>query len=196
MSTLTKHPSVKAGLPDGSTVELRPIQPEDKELMLEGFERLSPRGRFLRFMAPTARLTPSQLKYFSEVDFHDHVAWGVLADGEPIGVGRFVRFEDDATGADVAVTVVDDHQRRGVGRLLCQVVAASARARGIGVLHFDVLAENTPMLGLLESLGAIRVSGGEAVHLVLEVSKVSAPPIVEGDLIALLEEAAHQAVGG
>ncbi len=195
MSTLTKQPTVRAELPDGTTVELRPIQPEDKDLMLEGFERLSPRGRFMRFMAPTSRLTPTQLKYFSELDFHDHVAWGVTSGADPVAVGRFVRYEHDETAADVAVAVVDDFQRRGIGKLMCQVLAASARARGIGLLHFDVLAENTAMLGLLESLGGVRVSGGEIVHLVLDVAKVGAPPIVEGDLLALLEEATQRAAG-
>jgi GNAT superfamily N-acetyltransferase len=99
--------------------------------------------------------------------------------------------DDEPSAADVAVTVLDDYQRRGIGRMLIEVLAVSARARGVGVLHFDVLAENEGMLGLLRSLGAIRTGQNGVVHLVLDVHSVPAPDMVDGDLIGLLE-AAHR----
>jgi ribosomal protein S18 acetylase RimI-like enzyme len=107
-------------------------------------------------------------------------------------VGRWVRFAHDPAAADVAVTVLDAYQRRGIGRLLIEVLAVSGRARGVGVLHFDVLAENEAMTSLLRSLGAHRVSGEEVVHYFLDVGQVAPPAIVEGDLIALLEETSRR----
>lgn len=183
-------PTVALALPDGAVMRVRPLHPDDKPLIADGFRRLSPRTRYLRFLAPSDRLTGTQLAYLAEVDHRDHVAWGVLDEmGAAAGVARWVRFADDGAAADVALTIVDGHQRRGMGRLLLQVLSVSARARGIGVFHFDVLAENTGMTRLLESLGAERVDTGEIVHWVLDVARVDPPTVVSGDLIGLLDRA-------
>ena len=182
-----------ATLRDGSLVGLRPVTPDDKALLLDGFSRLSTRARYLRFLAPAERLSAGQLAYLSEVDHHDHVAWGVLDGDNAAAVGRWVRLGDEPSAADVAVTVLDDYQRRGIGRMLLEVLAVSARSRGIGDFHFDVLAENEAMLGLLGSLGAVRTGQNGVVHLVLEVSRVPAPDMVDGDLIGLLEAARRRA---
>lgn len=180
-------------LGDGSRVEIRPVTPDDKALLLEGFERLSTRARYLRFLAPADRLSPGQLAYLSEIDHHDHVAWGVLDGGQAAAVGRWVRLAEDPSAADVAVTVLDDFQRRGIGRMLLKVLAVSARARGIAVFHFDVLAENEAMLELLASIGASRTGQNGVVHHVLDVSLVPPPDVADGDLLGLLEAARRSA---
>lgn len=182
-----------AVLKDGSNIQLRPVTPDDKPLLADGFSRLSARARYLRFLTPSDRLSSSQLAYLAEVDHHDHVAWGALDGDEAAGIGRWVRLDADPAAADVAITVLDDYQRRGIGRLLLQVLAVSARARGVGVFHFDVLAENEPMNGLLASYGSVRTSEAEIVHHVLDVARVSAPEMAIGDLIGLLEDAARTA---
>lgn len=190
------HPVVRAVTGHGFAVDLRPVTPDDKSLLADGFARLSERARYLRFLAPADRLTPSQLAYLSEVDHRDHVAWGALEGENTVGVGRFVRYADDRSAADVALTVLDEYQGRGVGRLLIEVLGVSARARGIARLHFDVLAENGPMLGLLASVGAVaKADSREIVHLVLEVSRIPAPD-VEGDLVGLLAAAQRQSSAG
>ena len=187
--SVIRRPTATAILADGSHVQLRPVTPDDKPLLADGFNRLSPRARYLRFLAPAERLSASQLAYLSEIDHHDHVAWGVLDGESAAAVGRWVRYDDHPSAADVALTVLDAYQRRGIGRLLLEVLAVTARARGIGVLHFDVLAENEAMLALLASVGSIRTEQAEVVHHVLDVSGVAAPRIVAGDLIGLLEDA-------
>lgn len=188
-------PVVRAVTRAGFSVDLRPVTPDDKALLADGFARLSERARYLRFLAPADRLTPSQLAYLSEVDHHDHVAWGALQGDRAVGVGRFVRYADDPSAADVALTVLDEFQGRGVGRLLVEVLGVSARARGIAHFHFDVLAENGPMLGLLASIGAVPVEGSDIVHLILDVSRIPAPGVEDGDLIGLLEAAQRQSSG-
>ena len=65
-------------LSDGQRVHLRLMQPSDKELLLAGFERLSPDSRYARFMAPKARLTEGELRYLTEVDGVDHFAMGAI----------------------------------------------------------------------------------------------------------------------
>ncbi|MEX1004842.1 MAG: GNAT family N-acetyltransferase [Acidimicrobiia bacterium] len=190
---VSRRDTATANLGDGSQVGLRPVTADDKPLLLDGFARLSTRARYLRFLTPAERLSAGQLAYLSEIDHHDHVAWGVLDGDEAAAVGRWVRLDDEPSAAEVAVTVLDDCQRRGIGRMLLQVLGVSARARGVGVFHFDVLAENEAMLGLLRSLGAVGTGQNGVVHHVLDVSRVAPPDMVDGDLLGLLETARRNA---
>ena len=174
---------------DGSRFSIRPVTSDDKPLLSAGFARLSDRTRYLRFLVPTPSLSRSQLSYLSETDQRNHVAWGVLSDGEPVAIGRFVRL-GESSSADVALTVVDEFQGRGVGPALISVLAESARARGIEEFHFDVLVENAPMRTVLARLGGQETFEGATVHVVVDVGTIPPPPVVSGELIPLLDEVA------
>ncbi|MGH8875350.1 MAG: GNAT family N-acetyltransferase [Acidimicrobiia bacterium] len=168
MARLSSH-TVPITLADGTQVELRPIVPEDKPLLTEGLARLSPRSRYLRFMSSTETLTRAQLAYLSELDYQDHFAWGVLHEGAGIAVGRYIRLTDDRRSAEVALTVLDEFQGKGVGRLLVEALAVVANEHGIDRFEFIVLAENRPMLALLEKLGAATQTDGPIVRGWVEV---------------------------
>lgn len=185
--------SASVRLPNGQLVLVRPLLADDKPLLIEGFRRLSPRARYLRFLTATEELSRTQLAYLSELDFSDHVAWAVLDEGEPAAVGRFVRLRGDSRAADVAITVVDAHQRKGIGSMLIEALAEAARRRGIDRFHFDVLAENQGMLALLDRLGALRQVEDGLIHAVVDVDRIPTPDVVEGDLVPLLEAATRRA---
>jgi GNAT superfamily N-acetyltransferase len=152
---------------------IRPIEPDDKQAMREAFEQLSDESRYRRFLAPHGRLTAAELRYFTEVDHHDHEAL-VAVDaetGEGIGVARYVRNPDDPGVAELAVAVVDDWQGRGVGTRLVDALADKARADGITSFSGLVLARNELMLSLLHDLGRVRVVHSElgTVEVVVEL---------------------------
>ena len=99
-------------LRDGTHVELRLIRPEDKHLLVEGLERMSPESRFFRFFAHRDHLTPRELAYLTELDYDEHVAIGARTftdEGREVGLGvaRFIRL-DPPEVAEVAITVIDD----------------------------------------------------------------------------------------
>jgi GNAT superfamily N-acetyltransferase len=144
---------------DTRSLLIRPISPEDRHELLEGFERLSERSRYRRFLAPRGELTEAELRYFTEVDHHDHEALVALdpATGEGVGVARYVRHHGDPVLAELAVAVADDWQRRGVGGRLVTALAGRAREEGITTFSALLLADNELMLGLLEDLGRPRV---------------------------------------
>lgn len=154
-------------LADGTRVLLRPIRPDDKDGLRRGLEKLSPRSRYRRFFRQIDHFSDAELRYLTEVDFVDHFAWmAVLPDheGEPgIGVGRWIRLRDEPTVAEAAVTVVDDYQNRGVGKMLLQLVARSAIQGGVEAFRVWALAENRPILHLLNRLGAISSTVGSGV---------------------------------
>jgi RimJ/RimL family protein N-acetyltransferase len=147
----------RTNLRDGTPVLVRPIRPDDKDLVRRGFDRLSPASRYQRFLAPVDELTEAELKYLTEIDYLDHFAWAALrADrvDEGMGVARYIRLKDEPEIAEAAVTVVDEYQGRGLGTLLLALLGAAALAAGIRFFRAYVLAENVPMRDLLDSLGA------------------------------------------
>lgn len=149
---------------DGTLVEIRPIRPDDRELLERGFARLSHESRYRRFLAPRSQLTPAELSYLTQVDGKNHVAVGaVIRQGsleEGLGIARFVRVEADI--AEVAIAVIDEYQGRGIGRRLFQCLTAAALDQGVRTFRCDVLASNTAMLRLLERVGTVTtaVTGG------------------------------------
>jgi GNAT superfamily N-acetyltransferase len=148
---------VFADLRDGTKVLVRPIQPEDKGLLLRGFEQLSELSRYRRFLAPVPKLSDAQLRYLTEVDHVDHEAIVAVDAGAPergYGVARYVRLRDDPSVGEAAVTVIDEFQGRGLGTLLLVLLARAAIEHGIRRFRAFVLEENRPMRDLLVSLGA------------------------------------------
>ncbi len=150
--------TTEVALPDGGLVRVRPIVPEDKAVIVEGFRRLSPESRYRRFMAPIAQLTEEQLVELTEVDYSDRFAWAAFALDEPgtpgMGVSRYVRDRTDPEVAEAAVTVIDDYHGRGVGRLLLELLGAAALENGVKRFRGYVLELNRPIIELLHNLGA------------------------------------------
>jgi EmrB/QacA subfamily drug resistance transporter len=149
-------------LRDGSAVLIRPVQSADASLLAEGFGRLSDASRQMRFLTRKKQLSPAELRYFTDVDHHDHEALGALdhADGRGVGVARYVRDSKDPRAAEIAVTIIDEWQGRGLGaELLAQL---SDRARQEGIRRFTALiaAGNVAMAGLLQTMSAELVRYG------------------------------------
>jgi len=143
-------------LKDGTRMLVRPIVPEDKDLLVEGFAHLSPQTRFRRFLGYMDKLRAPLLRYLTEIDYVDHFAWvGLDAESNAgIGVARYVRMHDDLGAAEAAIVVVDEYQHRGAGTILLQLLGASALSNGITHFVGEALAENEPIRDLLENLGA------------------------------------------
>jgi GNAT superfamily N-acetyltransferase len=146
-----------AGSEPGAEIEIRPIEPDDKDALASGFDRLSERSRYRRFLSPRGPLSAAELRYFTEVDHRNHEAL-VAVDpqtGEGVGVARFVRSEEDAEVAEMAVAVADDWQGHGVGSRLTAALARRARQEGISSFTALALAQNDAMVNLLEELGEV-----------------------------------------
>src|SRR2546423_3227173 len=124
-------------LPDGT--RMRPIAPDDKALLQTGMARLSPASAYGRFLSGKPRLTPAELRYLTEVDGEDYIALVVLdAAGDLVAVGRLVRDARPDT-AELAITVGDCWQRRGIGRTLARELT---RAMGVEHVAGTMLASN------------------------------------------------------
>ena len=142
-------------LRDGARVGLRPIAPGDKPLLAASFERLSEQSRYRRFFTAKPELSASELDYLVDVDHRDHEAIVAvdLASGEVLGVARYIRSTSDPEVAEISVTVVDEWQRRGLGRALAGRLTYRARREGVRRFSAVVQSDNEASLALLEGAG-------------------------------------------
>jgi RimJ/RimL family protein N-acetyltransferase len=165
-------------LRDGSTVLIRPVRSMDAPLLARGFARLSPQSRWMRFLGTKTSLSAAELRYLTDVDHHDHEAIAALsaADGGGVGIARYVRDTNDPRSAEIAVTIVDEWQGRGLGTELLARLSDRARQAGIDRFTALVSTQNAAMAGLLRKLGACLVRRGPGT-----VEYEVALPIPPGD---------------
>jgi len=197
-------------LADGSSAVLRTVQPRDKVLLRQGFDRLSPESRYARFLASKTALSDRDLRYLTEVDGERHFALGAVSldpigREEGLGIARFVRDDGDPEVAEPAVAVVDDAQGKGLGTLLLNRLAAAACERGVKRFKAVFLTENDRMRHLFENLvegtpGGLRLEYEEGITIaemdVPEIRDVGGAPEVprRSALRRLLSQAARGAV--
>jgi RimJ/RimL family protein N-acetyltransferase len=144
-------------LKNGDTVVLRPIAAEDKGELQLGLNRLSPASVHARFLAPKRRFSTTELRYLTEVDGHDHVAIVAEPADEPgtvIGVGRWVRLHDHPETAEFAIVVGDPLQGQGLGSMLADELARSAKREGITRFTASVLSDNVAIVRIMARLSA------------------------------------------
>jgi len=142
---------------DGTPILVRPVLPEDADRLREGFQALSEESRYRRFMAPMAELSDDLVRYLTQVDYREHMAWVAVDPTRPdqpgLGVARYVRVAEEPGVAEAAVTVVDSHHGRGIGTILLAMLALTARENGIVRFRGYVLEENAQVLEILRELG-------------------------------------------
>ena len=145
-------------LPDGTTLLVRPIRPEDADLERDFVHGLSEQSRYYRFFYRLNELTPAMLARFTQVDYDRELALvavqqqdGVSAQ-KFVGVARYIA-NPDRTSAEFAVVVADAWQRRGVARVLMRGLIVCAKRRGFERLTGTILRVNEPMIAFARSLG-------------------------------------------
>lgn len=160
VSHLVEDLAFTAVLNDGALVRIRPIAPKDKARLAEGWENLSERSRFLRFLHAKPSLSASDLTYLTEIDYRDHFAWAAEAldskDLPGIGIARYIRDPADPTVAEAAIAVIDSRQRQGLGRILLEALSDAARDNGIERFRAYVSLSNLQVLRALTAIGAVR----------------------------------------
>lgn len=139
---------------DGTELLLRPVLPGDSARTVHGHVEFSGETLYRRFMS--ARMpSPALMHYLSEVDYVDHFVW-VVTDmaGSPVADARFVRDDRHSIVAEIAFTVADAYQGRGIGTFLIGALAVVARLDGVEKFSARVLSENAPMRAILDHHGA------------------------------------------
>ena len=152
------------------------------------FEQLSPESRRRRFLAPMTHLSDGMLRQLvDEVDGIDHVALVLAVEGpgdeyDPIAIARMVRYDDLPDAADVAVTVRDDWQGRGVATALLSTLV-ERRPGGVTHLITEVMGDNPRSLAMLSRLGPMRIQdNGGPFDVEIDLAGYGPHPAVEEDV--------------
>ncbi|AEC22067.1 hypothetical protein PT7_3527 [Pusillimonas sp. T7-7] len=148
---------------DGTPWQLRPIRPEDAQPLQEFVRGLSDESRYMRFVSMMRELTPRMLARYTRIDYDRELALVATVQvpnpehrGYPreqiVGFAHYLR-NADGRGAEYALVIGDEWQRRGLGAQLMGGLIDAAQEQGLTYIDGLVLATNRPMLSLMAHLG-------------------------------------------
>lgn len=155
--------STEVPLKDGTRVLLRPLLPEDRERLEEGFNRLSSESRYQRFMTSMETLPDAYLRYLTEIDHVHHFAVAAAIEDRArfdlrgLGVARFIELPNIEDEAELAITITDEAQGIGLGVILMDILVKAAAERGFVALRAEVLPANAGMQKLAKKFGGERI---------------------------------------
>ncbi len=149
----------------GDLYTIRPIKPDDAD-MLQAFVRgMSPESRYFRFASTMPELPARMLARYTLIDYDREMALVAVhrnrtatADGgfteaeQIIGVSRYIT-NPDQTSCEFSLAVSDQHKGQGLGSRLMLSIMEFARAKGLSEIDGLVLANNPNMLRLMTGLG-------------------------------------------
>ncbi len=141
---------------DGMDVTIRPIRPEDAELVQQFVRNLSEQSRYMRFMNSVQELSQSMLVRFTQIDYSREMALIAVTEIEgkevELGVARFA-INPDGESCEFALVIADSMHGKGLGQRLMTTLMDAARAQGLKIIEGEVLKKNADMLHLMERLG-------------------------------------------
>jgi acetyltransferase len=160
-------------LADGTDITIRPIRPEDAELVQAFVRGLSEESRYFRFMSSMQELTETMLVRFTQIDYSREmalIAVTLVRDRETeLGVARYA-INPDGDSCEFALVVADNFQGRGLGQKLMVMLMEAARSNGLSMIEGEVLGNNHNMLKLMMRLG-FEVRSSEDDPSVMKVSR-------------------------
>jgi len=149
----------------GGQYTIRPIHPNDAQMLQDLVQHLSPESRYSRFVSSMRELPPSMLARFTLIDYDREMALvavlkerSAATDGEivetkrVVGVSQYVTNLDQSS-CEFSLVVADDFAGKGLGSRLMESIMYVAREKGLTEIEGLVLAKNPGMLKLMKSLG-------------------------------------------
>jgi acetyltransferase len=144
-------------LADGTTIDVRPMRPEDEPLIVEMHAGHSERTIRMRYFSLIKRLSRDRLIRFCHLDYDRDMALVAVhrdSAGRPhiVGVSRY-SLHPETGSAEFAAIVTDVWQSKSIGWNLMGRLIDVARLNGIKKLVGPILRENDTMLQLVQELG-------------------------------------------
>jgi acetyltransferase len=149
----------------GGEYTIRPIHPDDAQMLQTLVQELSPQSRYFRFVSSLKELPPSMLSRLTLIDYDREMALVAIhhtrktgPDGETVeterivGVSRYIT-NPDKSSCEFSLLVADDFNGKGLGSRLMLSIMEEARDKGLTEIEGLVLANNPGMLKLMKGLG-------------------------------------------
>jgi len=152
-------------LKDGGEYLVRPIHPDDADMLKGFYKSLSDESRYFRFISNAPELPPAMAAKFTLIDYDREMALvalireselsdhGVWVESEKIiGVARYSTNPDKAS-CEFSLAVSDEFSGQGIGSRLMLNIMEVARDKGLAEIDGLVLSKNPGMLKLMRNLG-------------------------------------------
>jgi GNAT superfamily N-acetyltransferase len=148
-------------LSHGLRVAVRPMVPGDRMDLISGFDHLSDETRYRRFLCNKPRLSSAEIRQLFETDELALVlVWPrTTCKDIVLGIAHAIRVPGQPDTAEFCITITDEIQGRGAGRLLTNALAREARLEGIEYLTGYMLATNAAPARLLAGVGEVVEQG-------------------------------------
>ncbi len=163
----------------GEKIFVRPIRPDDEPMMRDMFYRFSEQTKYLRYHASLKSMPHNKLQVFCTIDYDTEMALiglhGPPGAEQVVGVARYMTDPEKHT-AEVAFTVQDDWQRKGLGTYFFQRLVQIGREQGIRTFHAYVLVENSGMLKIFHRSGLVveTQTEGDVVRVTMRLPTMAA----------------------
>ena len=140
---------------DGEPVTIRPAKPVDERRIQEHFYNLDKDDVVARFFHEKTSFVHDEVKGVSLIDYiKDLTVVAVVGEfgfGRIVGIGEYLL--DPATHeAEIAFSISKPYQKKGLGKILLNKLAAAARDNGIAGLMAYTSAQNRGMIKLFKIL--------------------------------------------
>ncbi|MBW8744051.1 MAG: bifunctional acetate--CoA ligase family protein/GNAT family N-acetyltransferase [Sphingomonas sp.] len=152
-------------LSGGGEVTVRPVRPDDAQMLQDLVRGLKPESRYFRFASAIQELPPGLLARLTLIDYDREMALvavytertarddGGFDEAERIvGVSRIIT-NPDQTSCEFSLLVADDFGGKGLGSRLMEGITDAAREKGLSDIEGLVLTHNADMLKLMRGLG-------------------------------------------
>lgn len=133
------------------------VRPQNKQQIKDGLQDMSPESIRYRFLGSKKEFSDKELQYLTELDGWNHYAIGMEEMGahhRGVAIIRLVRSGDNPVEAEIAITIIDDYQKKGLGTLLMDLIYLAALERNIQRLSFTFLPQNEGIIHLINKSGA------------------------------------------
>lgn len=148
----------------GGHYSVRPIHPDDAQMLQDFVRRMSPESRYFRFVSTMRELSVKMLARFTLIDYDREMALvAIYRERKPddqggfteteriIGVSRYVT-NPDQSSCEFSLAIADEFNGQGLGSRMMLSIMDVARSRGLSQIEGLVLTNNAPMLKLMRSL--------------------------------------------
>jgi RimJ/RimL family protein N-acetyltransferase len=162
-----------------SALRLGTILPANKSKISQGLKDLSYESIRNRFMGSKKEFSETELEYLTNFDGWNHYALGLEERERPfrgVAVARLVRSSIDSKEAEIAITIIDDYQKLGLGTLLIKLLALAAAERNLDRLSFTFLPQNEGIIKLIHRLGPSYSTGHskkDEIHLLMNLNQLN-----------------------
>ena len=149
----------------GGQYTLRPVQPDDANMLQDFVRKLSDQSRYYRFVSSMRELSVPMLARYTLIDYDREMALvAVCKERLPtggdeftetermIGVSRYIA-NPDLSSCEFSLVVDDEFSGQGLGSRLMLSIMDVARHKGLTEIDGLVLTKNSGMLKLMKSLG-------------------------------------------